>query len=265
MRSRTGRATALVACLLGSAAMAEAPPCEVERGEARAVARIADGETLVLDDGRRVRLIGALAPRAGDVGAVPGSWPPENETHAALSALVEGQSIVLWHDAVRSDRYGQALAQVTVGADWLQGTLVAHGLARAYGRPGMDACSEALARLERPAREQALGLWANAAYGIRAANARQEWDRAAGSFAVVSGTVQRVSRGRVEVYLALAPRGQGAYPLAAVVTASRKDLSGGVEPRALAGRRVIVRGWIEQRRGPVIIVDSRGQLELVGE
>jgi hypothetical protein len=26
---------------------------------------------------------------------------------------------------------------------------------------------------------------------------------------------------------------------------------------------VLVRGWIEQRRGPVIVIDSKGQLELM--
>jgi hypothetical protein len=28
---------------------------------------------------------------------------------------------------------------------------------------------------------------------------------------------------------------------------------------------VLVRGWIEQRRGPVIVVDSKGQIELVDQ
>jgi hypothetical protein len=50
-----------------------------------------------------------------------------------------------------------------------------------------------------------------------------------------------------------------------LVAAKRSELTGGVAPRALVGRRVLVRGWIEQRRGPVIVIDSKGQLELVGE
>jgi hypothetical protein len=28
---------------------------------------------------------------------------------------------------------------------------------------------------------------------------------------------------------------------------------------------VIVRGWIERRRGPVIVVDSKGMIELAGD
>jgi endonuclease YncB( thermonuclease family) len=264
MRTPARCALALAACLIGSAARADAPPCPLTKGETRAIARVADGETLLLDDGRRLRLIGALVPRASDVGATVGSWPPETEARAALATLVEGRSVALWHDRRHSDRYGQLLAHVTIGSDWLQGTLVARGLARAYGRPGGDACAEALAKLERRAREDGLGLWANAAYRVRLAS-RGDWGRAGGSFQVVSGTVRRVSRGTGEVYVSLAERRGRAYPLAAVVAAKRSELTGGVAPRALVGRRVLVRGWIEQRRGPVIVIDSKGQLELVGE
>jgi endonuclease YncB( thermonuclease family) len=250
--------------MLTGAARAEAPPCPLIPGETRAVARVIDGETLGLDDGRRLRLIGALAPRAADVGATAGSWPQENEARMVLAALVEGRSVMLWHDAARSDRYGQVLAHVTIGSDWLQGRLVARGLARAYGRPGGDACTAALANLERQARAQGLGLWANAAYRVRLA-ATGDWDRAVGSFHLARGTVRRVSRGAGEVYVSLGVRRGRAYPLAAVVPANRLDLTGGVAPRALVGRRVLVRGWIEQRRGPVIVIDSKGQLELEGK
>jgi hypothetical protein len=156
------------------------------------------------------------------------------------------------------------LAHVTLGSEWLQGMLVVRGLARAYGRPGGDACIAALANLERQAREQGLELWANAAYRVRVV-ARGDWGRALGSFHLTSGTVRRVSRGAGEVYVSLGVRRGGAYPLAVVVAANRTDLTGGVAPRTLVGRGVLVRGWVEQRRGPVIVIDSMGQFELVGE
>ena len=258
------RAAWLVALAFAQAsgvAQAEAPPCALARGDTRAVARVIDGETLALDDGRRLRLSGALAPRAGDVGASPGSWPPENEARAALSALAEGRSVTLWRDTVQRDRYGQLLAQVTIDGDWLQGVLVTRGFARAYARPGGDACAEVLTKLERQAREQGRGLWANAAYRVRVAS-RGDWVRAVGSYQIVSGTVRRASRGSGDVYLSLSAWRGRTFPLAAVINAKRLDLAGGIAPRALVGRRVLVRGWIEQRRGPVIVIDSRGQLEL---
>jgi endonuclease YncB( thermonuclease family) len=260
---RVGLAVAALA-LSVQMAVAQSPPCPLEQGDARAIARVVDGETLTLDDGRQVRLIGALAPRAGDVGAAAGSWPPENATRAELAALVEGRSVRLWHDARQRDRYGRMLAHVMVDSAWLQGTLVMRGLSRAYGRPGIDTCTEALVRLERRARQDGLGLWANAAYGVRAGS-RGDWQRVLNSFQIVSAIVRRVSRGSGDVYLTLgAWKGRG-YPLAAVVAAKRSDLTGGIVPRRLVGRRILVRGWLDQRRGPVIVVDSKGQLELVDE
>ncbi len=249
-------------CLLIGVAHAEAPPCPLTRGDTRAIARVLDGETLLLDDGRHLRLIGALAPRAADVGATSGSWPPENATRDALAELAVGRSAMLWHDTVQRDRYGQMLAHVMIEGAWLQGALVTRGLSRAYGRPGEDACTETLAKFERRARKEKTGLWANAAYRVRAAS-RDDWGNAAGTFHVVSGTVRRVSRGSGEVYVSLGARRGRAYPLAAVVPGNRADLTGGIAVRSLVGRRVLVRGWIEQRRGPVIVVDSKGQLELM--
>src|SRR5205085_5368627 len=50
-------------------------PCAgLEIGPARTVARVIDGETVTLDDGSQLRLIGALAPRAVDAGGDPGMW-----------------------------------------------------------------------------------------------------------------------------------------------------------------------------------------------
>ena len=276
MRRGRGLIAALPLLLSPEALHAEpvpkTPSCMVERGEARAVAKVIDGETVRLDDGRTLRLAGALAPRAGDVGAEAGAWPAEAETRAALSSLVQGRTVTLWHDATRLDRYGRVLAQVTFGDEpgttWLQGVLVAQGLARAYGRPGADACAMALAALERRAREAGRGLWSNAAYGARRADEGDAIARASGSFQVIEGTVRRTSRGgRGEVYVSMAsrPRGSEGYPFAVVVPARVNELIGGVEPRALVGRRVMVRGWIEQRRGPVIVIDSKGQLEVLDE
>ena len=54
------------------------PACAgLEPGPTRTVTRILDGETVALDDGTELRLIGALAPRAIDAGAEPGTWPAE--------------------------------------------------------------------------------------------------------------------------------------------------------------------------------------------
>ncbi len=68
------RLAGLGALLLLSAQPAAAleprePACELHAGPTRAVVRVIDAETVLLDDGREVRLIGALAPRSPDMSA----------------------------------------------------------------------------------------------------------------------------------------------------------------------------------------------------
>ena len=123
----------------------------LEAGPTRTVARIIDGETVVLDDGTELRLIGALVPRAIDAGADPGMWPLEVAAQEELRALILGKSVGL--------AFGGARATATVGCRrmpsaiegdrrrWVQGHLLAQGLARAYAEDGNRACS---GRLSRP-------------------------------------------------------------------------------------------------------------------
>ena len=81
-RWRLGQVTVLVCGALSLSAMTEAAAQTGERGVScagletgpmRTVARVIDGETVALDDGTELRLIGALTPRALDAGAEPGT------------------------------------------------------------------------------------------------------------------------------------------------------------------------------------------------
>jgi len=86
-----------------------------------------------------------------------------NEAKEALSKLASGAEVELRYGGTRTERHGYALAQVYVvkGGEriWLQGELVAKGLARVYSFPDNHACvSELLAR-EAEARELRVRGW----------------------------------------------------------------------------------------------------------
>lgn len=126
--------------------------CAVKPGPTLTIVGIKDSETLHLEDGTVVRLVGALAPRrplrafaklpvasekTGTTSALEQSpWPLAEEANAALAALVVGRSATLWTDTISNsqnqkfrldgtgsriplpqfprDRYGRVLAQVTI-------------------------------------------------------------------------------------------------------------------------------------------------------
>src|SRR5687767_4447225 len=84
-----------MAVVAASSLAAPAISCTVPAGPTRSVARVIDGETLLLDDGTELRLVGALAPRAIDADAEAGDWPLATGTTQAVRELVLGKSIEL--------------------------------------------------------------------------------------------------------------------------------------------------------------------------
>lgn len=250
-----------------SIADASQPACTLQSGGYRTVARIIDGETLALDDGREVRLIGALAPRAADAGAAPNAWPIEIEAVRALTALVLGQTVKLAFADRRTDRYGRLLAHVFVGSGaqekWVQGELLAAGVVRAYGLPGSFTCFTELLAHERIARTKDRGLWSLSLYRMKAAHLTGLLMRRRSQYEIVSGTVASVSNTKSAVYLNFGSDWKTDFTarVAKDVLAAHPDLANILA--GYKGKRVAVRGWIERRNGPLVDVRHSDQIEIL--
>jgi endonuclease YncB( thermonuclease family) len=253
----------------GAASRAELTCAGLSPGPTRTVVRIIDGETVALDDSSELRLIGALAPRAMDVGAQPGSWPPETATREALQGLLLNRTVELMFGGDPRDRYGRLQAHAfVVGGDgrrWVQGHLLSQGLARAYAQAGNRACTQELLAAEREAREAGRGLWAAAAYQVRQARKPSELHAYRSTFQVIEGRVVRVSAVRGTIYLNFSRtwrRGFSAF-------LRRGDTallgSSAAHPEALQGRHVRVRGWVEGGARPAMDLSAAGLLEVLDE
>lgn len=121
----------------------------------QAVRSVTDGDTLVLEDGRRVRLAQVDAP---ETGACFGS-----QSTQALRALVEGRAVTVRRpeNGPERDRYGRTLGEVSVAGRSVNEALVRSGAAGWYEEfAGEDA---GLARRLRAAEDEAkrarLGQW----------------------------------------------------------------------------------------------------------
>lgn len=247
---------------------AQEPACAgLALGPARTVTRIIDAETVALDDGGELRLIGTLAPRAIDVGGEPGQWPLEIAAREELRALTLGRSIELGFGGERTDRYGrlQAHAFIRQGDErrWVQGHMLRQGLARAFTMAGNRACGAELLAAEWPAREARRGLWAEAAYRVLSTERPIELLRQRATFQLVEGRIQRVASVRGVMFLNF-EGGRGGF--SAYLRHTDAALLGLVAADASAteGKAVRVRGWIEERNGaPVIDLSVAGQIELL--
>lgn len=242
-------------------------PCVLEPGPVRTVTRVLDGETLVLDDGSAVRLVGALAPRARDAGAEAGAWPPETQSLQTLSNLVLGKRIKLAFGGRQKDRYGRFLAQVFLEAngrsEWVQGTMLAAGQARAYGVPESFACVRELLAHETEARRKRLGLWSNGVYRPMPAEQPGTLLRMRGKYERVIGTVASVGRTKSTTYLNFGTdwRSDFTVRIGKAVLTANAEFARTLD--TLQSKTVIVRGWIERRNGPLIDIADVSQIEIV--
>jgi endonuclease YncB( thermonuclease family) len=240
------------------------PACELQSGGRAAVVGVLDAETVLLDDDRQVRLIGALAPRSPDLRSEAVPWPPEQRATAALSGLVLGQTVELAYAGRRRDRYGRRLAHLFVergGARvWVQGRLLSAGHARAYGLPGSFACMRELIAHERAARDPGTGLWSNAAYAARAAHKTRALMRHRNSYQIVTGTVADVAQTKARTYLNFGSDWRSDFTAGIDKKVLSKHPGWAATLAQLAGRRVEVRGWIEYRNGPYINIEDPHQI-----
>ena len=254
---------------LASPAAAEMPNCELESGPARAVAKVIDAETLALDDGSEVQLIGALPPRAFDGGAEEGMWPLETAAKAELERLALGKSVELGFSGRRTDRYGRLLAHVFVRDDghrfWLQGAMLQAGHARAYALPGNTACLAELVSAEAAAREARAGLWGHASYVIRSADRHRELLRFRSTYQLVEGRVMTASDVRRQIYLNFGTNWREDFTVTVRPRHRRAFDDAQFDFKALEGRRIRVRGWIERRGGPLIELYHPAQIEILPE
>ena len=270
-----GALAGLCACCLP--ALAE---CTLTPGPTRTVTRVIDGETLALDDGSEVRLAGALAPRGFDARTDEASWPAAVAAKAALAALAEGHSVVLGYaGSAKTDRQNRHVAQVFVVEDgqetWLQGRMLSEGHARAYQQKDHRGCAEELLAFEKTARDAVRGVWTSGAYQIRPASRPRDLEGMAGNFVVLTGKVAWVVEGRQTIALGFTPARSGSWGarrgIIVMIENGDHDLRGtfGGDAKALEGKAVEVRGWLEQRLGrpagtSVLDISLAGMIVVIG-
>jgi endonuclease YncB( thermonuclease family) len=214
--------------------------CAADRIDERAsVAYVHDGDTLRLDDGRWVRLVGVDTPELAREGVRTEPEPQAVEARDALRRLLgRGARIGLRIDRERLDRHGRLLAHVyTASGVNVQAWLLAGGYATALRVPPNLLQVECYRAAEGEARTHALGVWALARYQPVEATALPA---SATGFHLVRGRVERVREGRGSLWLEL----DGGLSL----RIARGDLAYFERPpRDWLHRTVVARGWLAWR------------------
>ncbi len=231
------------------------------------VTAVTDGDTVILDDGRVVRMIGTQAPKLPLDRPDFSTWPLAPEARAALADVALNRQVRLGFGGETVDRYGRVLAHVFVagpeGEVWAQQAMVAQGLARVYSFPDNRACLDLLFAAEGRARLAGLGIWSDPYYSTRAANAPGDLLARAGQYELVEGRVLLVEQRGGRVYLNFGRFWKEDFTAVIEAPALRLFAEAGIDPLVLENALVRIRGWVDDRDGPRIEVTHPEQIEVL--
>ncbi len=119
---------------------------------------VADGDTIVLRDGRHVRYIGIDAPETAH--QQQREEPMAKQARAINQQLVAGWRIRLVFDRERTDRYGRILAYVyRHDGRFVNAELIRRGCAHAFYQWPNTSKAEDLLAAQRDAMQNGLGIW----------------------------------------------------------------------------------------------------------
>ncbi len=118
------------------------------------VQRVIDGDTVVLENGERLRYLGVDTPESfgqPECGA--------DEATALNRRLVEGRSVDLLPGPEERDQFGRLLGYVFADGVFVNAELVWEGMARAQSFHSRERFEQVLVQLEVGARNSNRGLW----------------------------------------------------------------------------------------------------------
>ncbi len=237
----------LVSCVAGQLYAGCNPDSVHAHLEAVSVERVLDGDTVVLKDGRRIRLVGVNTPEI--------AHPPKPEEPLGRWATAElasrVQDVPLWLQRGQSptDHYGRTLGHLfTANGRNITEELLYSGAGFQVAIPPNLGYSDCYAAAQAKARAAGKGVWGDPYFAPVAADS----PKLKGGYARVVGHVERVSLTKNIVWVDL--QGQISLKLARknaeflagdafdrVVAASRKG--GGIQDLALEAR-----GWVVDRK-----------------
>jgi endonuclease YncB( thermonuclease family) len=207
-----------------------------------------DGDSLLLSDGRQVRLLGVNTPEmhpSSDKHRPP--MPLAREAQRFTAARVDGRSVTLRFEQEHTDRHKRLLAHVTLSdGSNLEEALLREGLGWVVAIPPNVGELARLQTAEDVARAAGRGVWGKPEYLPAAAERLTTKDA---GFLLLTGTVRKLGQSSYAFYFELAPRVTLLIPrdhwnkYFAVPTGLY------ARPQALVGRRIVARGWAHAHDG----------------
>jgi len=241
--------------------------CEgLSEGPRGVVTTVTDGDTVILDSGLVIRLIGTQAPKLALGREGFADWPLAGEAKAALEALVLNKAVRLRYGGETVDRNARALGHLYVDGvpeTWVQAQMVGAGMARVYSFPDNRRCLAELMADETRARTMKLGIWADPYYTVRRADRPDALAPLAGNYELIEGRVLLADEVDGRIFLNFGRYWKEDFTAVIDRAAIAMFADFGLDPLQLEGALIRVRGWLDNRDGPRIEVTHPEQIEVL--
>lgn len=236
--------------------------CQLQSGGESTVLAVAGPQTLHLADGRFVRLAEILVPSSPQSAQ---GFDPSLAATSYLKKTALGQKVELKFGGTQRDRYGVYIGHIYRSGDqgaWLQEGLLQAGLAQVFPQDDNHSCSGRLLTSEASAREEKRGHWGLAYFKVLRASDPRSILNLVQTYQIVEGKVDHAteSGGRITLHFGA----QDKFGFIGIIEPGAKKRFG--EKKAAddwAGLSLRIRGWIERRRGPSMVITQSEQIEVL--
>ena len=241
--------------------------CKIlQKGYNAKIVQIVDGDSLLLDNGDKVRLIGIQSPKLalGRNGFL--DWPLANEAKSFLEEIALNKEVRLEFGGARKDRHGRVLAHLFILGEkeiWLQKAMVESGFARVYSFADNRFCLDKLLRAEAIARVERKNIWANDFYKIGFAEQPKKLLNKVDHYELVEGRVMDAKKIGSRIYLNFGANWREDFTIVLEKHALRVFEKSGINVLDYQDMLIRVRGWVENRDGPRIEVTHPEQIEVL--
>lgn len=219
-----------------------AQSCLADRIDERVrISFVQDGDTLMLNDGRRLRLIGIDTPELGDSSSAAESGAIAARDRLRQLTFISQQQLSLRFDQERTDRYGRLLAHAfSSNGHSLTEQLLSEGKGIQLVVPPNSWQASCYREAAQTARQQRIGIWALPEY--QPVTVAQLNPRSSG-FQIVRGRVSHLSNSASAIWINLVGN------LALRIERVDLDNFQGTDLAGLVGSEIEAQGWIYTHEG----------------
>lgn len=222
------------------------------------VVKIIDGDTLLLENNREVRLVGLQAPKIALGREGFKEWPLGYDAKDALADISLNKSVYLYFGGREMDRYGRILAHLFLeDGTWVQGEMLRRGMARVYSFADNRSVVAEMLNAERYAFIANRGIWALDYYKLKPQETSGKFTN---SFQIITGKIKEVATVRSNTYLNFGDDYRTDFTIVVPNRVKRMFEQMDINLSDLKDKNIFVRGWLKYYNGPSIDLTHPEQL-----